>query len=149
MRISKCLNFTIISSHNEILTFNDEEWKAPIKFNCKNRIVDKSGKVPSSDYKGNQYEIISKRQRDLSYLERFGRGFLGTLTVISSLGFALFSKKIIKLFTKQKQSIRFGVLLLPLKSLPKSKNSEEEDYNISKKELQQGISISKETISKV
>lgn len=138
-------NFTIISSYNDILVFNNEQWKTSLKFNCKDRIVDKAGKVPSLDYKGNQYEIIFKRQRDFSHLERFGRGFLGTLTVASSLGIALLSKSVLKLFTKQKQSIRFGIPLLPLDNLPKPKDCKEE-YNISKEELQQGISISQKRV---
>jgi hypothetical protein len=46
------------------------------------------------NYKGRKYQ-------DISCLKSFGRGLLGTLAVIFSLGFALFSKKVRALFTKK------------------------------------------------
>lgn len=61
-------------------------------------------------YKGREYKLISKKERDFSFMERAGRGFLGTVAVICSLGLALFSKSVRKLFVKDKKAIRFGVL---------------------------------------
>ncbi len=151
-------NFRIVKNSSEI-TF-DNKWIPSSKFNSKDRIVDAKGKAISSSYKGNQYRIIEKGERTFSTTERIGRGFLGTLAVVCTLFFGLFSKSVRNLFIKPKENVRFGVFVppsTPVKtdetpislSSQKSKKSVEEEQNISEKELQQGISISEETIAKI
>jgi hypothetical protein len=101
-------NIKTINSMNEII-LNDA--LAPVaKFNSINRIVDEKGNTVRSDYTGRTYKIVEKRERTLSGLERFGRGFLGTLAVVSTLCLALFSKSVRSLFTKSKETIRFAIL---------------------------------------
>lgn len=136
-------SFKFINNASEI-TLNNK-WVPAAKFNSKDRVVDEKGHQVGSDYKGRQYRIIEKRERTLSGLERFGRGLLGTVAVICTLCLGLFSKSVRNLFTKSKENIRFAVLA-PKENLTKPKN---EEYNISERELQQGISISEDTISKI
>lgn len=130
-------SYTIINNASEINLNN--QWAPATKFNSKDRIVDEKGHKISSDYEGRRYRIIEKRERTFSNLERFERGLLGTIAVVCTLCFALFSKSIRNLFTKSKESIRFAVLA----------KSKQEEYSISEQELQQGISISVDTISKI
>lgn len=104
-------NFKIINNTSEIIINN--KWILATKFNSKDRVVDEKGHRISSDYKGRQYRIIEKRERNFSGLERFERGLLGTVTVICTLCLGLFSKSVRNLFTKSKASIRFAVLEEP------------------------------------
>jgi hypothetical protein len=97
-----------ISNINEI-TF-DNTWVPAGKFNSKDRLVDGNGNKISSDYNGRQYWIIEKRERSFSILERLGRGFLGIVAFVCTLGFGLFSKSVTNLFTKSKKNIRFALL---------------------------------------
>ncbi|MBA3721970.1 MAG: hypothetical protein H0W88_06180 [Parachlamydiaceae bacterium] len=100
--------FNIINNTNEIKLNNN--WLDSEKFNSKDRIVDANGKSVASDYAGNRYRLITKKERNFSFFERTGRIFLGVLASLCTLGCALYFKPILKLFTKQKESIRFGVL---------------------------------------
>lgn len=100
--------FKLVNNASEI-TLNNK-WAPATKFNSKDRLVDEKGHTVSSDYKGHQYRIIEKRERTFSGLERLERGFLGTLAVVCTLCFALFSKSVRNLFTKSKASIRFAIL---------------------------------------
>lgn len=154
--------FVVVNNENEIKL--NSEWSPAVKFNSKNRLVDEKGYRVSTDYNGSQYRIIEKRERTFSSLERCGRGFLGTLAVICTLGLALFSKSVRNLLTKSKENIRFAVFV-PNSNLSSSQRghspqqstipyvvstaSKNEQYNISEEQLQQGISISEETISKI
>jgi hypothetical protein len=99
-------NFKIINNLNKPELYN--EWSDSTKFNCKNRLVDRHGKYIDKTYKGHKYRLISKKECDFNFLELSGRRFLCVLAIVCSLGTALFSKSVIKLFTKQKKSIRFG-----------------------------------------
>lgn len=81
------------------------------RFNCKDRLVDQNGHQVSSDYKGRQYQIIAKSERAFYAFEKFGRGFLGVVAVVLSLGIALLLKPVRDLFTQKKAKIRFGVLV--------------------------------------
>lgn len=134
-------NFIVISPNNPFPISNEEwtqnGWEDSEKFNSRHRIVNKEGKTPSPGFTGQRYQIICKIKRDFSYLERTRRGLSGTLKIIRSLGFSLFSKPTRELFTEQKEKIRLGILM------------SSEGFDISEKELQQGISISKETILKI
>lgn len=121
-------------SHEE---WTQNGWEDSIKFNSDHRIINKEGKTPSLGFTGQRYQIICKIERDFSYLERTKRGILGTLQIVRSLGFSLFSKPARKLFTKQKEKLRFATLM------------SSEGFGVSEKELQQGISVSEETISKI
>lgn len=84
--------FKTINNTSEIRLNN--KWVPAAKFNSKDRLVDKNGHKISSHYKGCPYQIIEKRERTFSSLERFGRGFLGTLAVVCTLFLALFSKSV-------------------------------------------------------
>ena len=81
------------------------------RFNCKDRLVDQNGHQVSSDYKGRQYQIIAKSERAFYAFKKFGRGFLGVVAVVLSLGIALLLKPVRDLFTQKKAKIRFGVLV--------------------------------------
>lgn len=106
-------NFKIIEDLNEIHDWIDstkyKDWIDSAKFNSKDK-VDENGKVVGTDYEGHYYRVISKKERNFTDLERFSRGFLATLIVVCSVGLALFSKSVRNLFTKKKESIRFGIL---------------------------------------
>ncbi|VHO02673.1 hypothetical protein [Candidatus Rhabdochlamydia sp. T3358] len=134
-------NFVVISSHNPLPISNEEwtqnGWEDSEKFNSRNRILNKEGKTPSLGFTGERYQIICKIERDFSYLERTRRSLLGALEIIRSLGFSLFSKPTRELFTEQKEKLRFGILM------------PSEGFDISEKELQQGISVSEEIIVKI
>lgn len=86
----------------------DGRWTDCPDFKSKNREVDHLGYTYSY---GHGYRIIAKKERNFSSLERVGRCFLGILA--SLLVLPLLSKKIRKLFTEQKKSIRFGIRLPP------------------------------------
>lgn len=61
--------FQIISSVNDI-KLNDE-WKKPLKFTSNNRFVDDNGrKVDPVSYEGRCYQLIEKRERQLSLTEK-------------------------------------------------------------------------------
>ena len=113
--------FKIINNINEIPLNSDSP-----TFNSKGRFVDEKGhKIKSADYAGRQYKLIAKKERQFSDPELVGRRFLAVLAVVGSLGFALFSDSVWKLFKKQKEHIRFGLpvyikpkLLLPATRLP-------------------------------
>lgn len=100
--------FKIINNTNVIKL--DNSWVPSTKFNSKDRLVDAKGSAVSSDYKGQQYRIIEKRERSFSTPKRIVRGFVGTLAVVCSLFLALFSKSIRNFFTKPKENVRFAVL---------------------------------------
>lgn len=101
-------DFKIIRNTSEIKLNN--KWVPATKFDSKDRLVDEKGHKVSADYKGRQYRIIEKRECTFSSLERFGRGLLGTVAVICTLCFGLFSKSVRNLFAKSKVNIRFAVL---------------------------------------
>jgi len=84
-------------------------WTGPEKFNSKYRIVGESGKPITASYKGNQYRLILKKERDFTTAERIGRGFLGVVAAVFTLGIVvIFSKRVRKLFTQEKAKIRFA-----------------------------------------
>lgn len=114
--------FEVINSVNEINL--GCEWKDSINFKNNGKIVDIKGKKVSVSYSGQSYRLIAKKERNFSGLERLERGFLGTLIIVCSLGIALFSKKVRSLFTKNHESIRFGIptRLDPLILLPEEVN---------------------------
>lgn len=118
-----------INNKNEITLNNN--WVPATKFNSINRLIDEKGNRISSDYKGRQYRIIEKRERTFSRLERFGRGFLGTLAVVCTLCLALFSKSVKSLFTKSKENVRFAILETssPSISRPSNSSSDQRTHN--------------------
>jgi hypothetical protein len=118
--------FKIINDLSEI-TLNDK-WIQATKFNSKGKLVDEKGCEVGSDYKGRQYELIEKKERAFSEVERLGRGLLGTIAVICTLFLGLFSKSVRKLFTKSTESIRFAVLK-PTANLQKILPFTEKDAN--------------------
>lgn len=82
-------------------------------FKNKNKIVDDSGKLPSANYLGHCYRLVSRFEEDFSFFERSGKALLGIIIVICTLSLALFSKSIRKLFTKKHYSINYGVEIPP------------------------------------
>lgn len=175
--------FNIVSNVNEI-PLNDR-WVPAAKFNSKNNVVNEKGNRVGSDYNGRRYQIIEKRERIFSGLERIGRVCLGIAIISSTLFIALISKNVKNLFTKSKKSVRFAVLKQDgTLSLTKDKinppvvratvpstdienhvikkpqrtdeipdqvsiSSSTEEYRMSEQELQEGIIISQDTISKI
>jgi hypothetical protein len=102
-------NFKIITNINDIQLPNG--WTDAIKFKSRNRIVDANGKQVSWDYKGYKYQLVYKKERIFSCIDRIGRGILAGLAIVLSLGFALFSKHIRQLLTETKEKIRFGIAI--------------------------------------
>ncbi|CAM0117446.1 hypothetical protein [Rhabdochlamydiaceae symbiont of Dictyostelium giganteum] len=104
-------SFKIINHVNDIHL--DPRWTSSTKFNSKYRLVNEMGQKLTSCHvldKGKCYELIDKKERAFSPLERLGRGALGLSAVIYTLGLALLSKSIRNLFTKQKETLYFGTL---------------------------------------
>lgn len=106
MGFSLVPNFKIIDDIKDIKLNNS--WVDSTKFNSKDRIVDEKGQTVSSEYQGRRFRLVTKKERLFSSFERFGRGLLGVLAVAASLGLALFSKSIHKLFSDSKKKIYFG-----------------------------------------
>ncbi len=100
--------FEIVNNISEINLNN--EWIDSINFKSRNKIVGDKGKKVSA---GHHYQLIAKKERSFSRLERLGRGFLGTLIVVCSLCCALFFKSLRNLFIKNHESIHFGVIIDP------------------------------------
>ncbi|MGR3951363.1 MAG: hypothetical protein QRY74_00345 [Chlamydia sp.] len=100
-------SFKIINSLNEI-EFS-AHWAPSLKFASKDRIVTAYGKPLTSDYQGRTYQLIEKHEQLFSTSKRMSRICLGILAIIASLGMALLSEKIRHLFTKSKETIRFGI----------------------------------------
>ena len=88
-----------------------EDWVVSTKFNSKNRVVDESGSRVDSHYDGRRYLLFAKLERTLTQEERVRRTCIGVALVICSLGLALFSKSVRGLFTKTKQTARYGRFL--------------------------------------
>ena len=110
-------NFKPIYNIEDIKLSNN--WVESSSFKNKDSIVNENGKPISSEYQGRQYQLISKKERPFSSIERVGRVILGLLAVIFSLAVALCSKSIRGLFTQKKSTIKFGLLI------PKVPSSEE------------------------
>lgn len=94
--------FKIVNNENEINL--SKSWVDSPKFDNKDTIVNHSGR---------EYRLIAKKERSFSCPERIGRGFLGVMAVCCSLGLALLSKTIKDLFTKNKETIYFGMIHNP------------------------------------
>ncbi|MGR3951364.1 MAG: hypothetical protein QRY74_00350 [Chlamydia sp.] len=90
--------FKIINNPSEINFYSN--WAVAPKFDSKNRVV---------EHEGRQYQLIEKKEQLFSTPKRISRVCLGVLVTIASLGIALFSEKIRQLFTKSKETIRFGI----------------------------------------
>lgn len=123
--------FEIIDDVNNIKLSSD--WTDSAKFNSKGRAVGENGNSITSSYKGKQYRLISKKERDFTTAERIGRGFLGVVATVFTLGIAVLFKSVRNLFTQEKMKIRFGV----------------SEHSISEKELQSGVVVSEETTLKI
>jgi hypothetical protein len=126
-------NIKIVRSLDEIPTHN--EWTSVPEFNSKGRLVDEHGRAVDSAYPGSKYRIVEKRERAFSGLELFGRGLLGVGAMVSTGCVALGSKSVNNLFNKSGESIRFAVLVT--------------EYSLSEQELQHGIAISENTVTKI
>lgn len=93
-------SFKIVKNTFDLKT--SDEWNDADKFDSYNTV---------KTYKGREYRLISKKERYFSTIERIGRGVIGTLAVVCSLGLALLAKPVKKLFTKEKKSVRYAILL--------------------------------------
>lgn len=115
-----------------------EEWVPATKFNSKDRIVNKEGREVISSYEGRQYRIIAKLERRRSNLEWAVTG-LGVVTVICTLGLALFSKSVRNLCINSNEKLRFGVRHCPQHSfLERSSLAERDDFKTVSRALRQG-----------
>ncbi|NGX43637.1 MAG: hypothetical protein K940chlam7_01936 [Chlamydiae bacterium] len=143
-------SFKKINTIDEINLSNN--WVYSTKFNDKIRILDENGKLvgSTSNYDGRRYRLIAK-ERAFSRTERAERGFLGVAAVVFSLGIALLFSSVRNLLTKEKEKIRFGVLISSSSVGSSQGNRKKSDPNnkiedsICKQELQEGISISEVT----
>ncbi len=88
-------------------------WKDVEKFKSRNRIVNADGNDAIGASNGVRYQIVSKKEREISIFERIGRISLGVFYTAITCGFALSIKSVRKLFTKQSETIRFGIEVLP------------------------------------
>ncbi len=102
-----------------------------IKFNSKDKIVNRNGSYHQENDLTDMYRLISKKELKLEYKKRIINGFIGVLIVVCSFGIAFFFKFIKNLF-KVKENIRFGV-----------------KYTIDEKELNGDIIINENIISKI
>jgi hypothetical protein len=104
-------DFKIIENKESLKKYwNDENnWNKPTSFKSKGRIVDHHGKTVTAGYKGNQYQLIRKRERSFTTAERIGRGVLGTLLAICTFTAGLFFSKYVKNLFKSKVSIHFAI----------------------------------------
>jgi hypothetical protein len=93
---------------NELSDIKYDKWSSCADFKSKDRIVDQNGK---------KHQILDKRMREYSILEKAGRGFIGVAAVICSFGLALLSKDVRGLFKKIK-TVRFAV---PIEQLQNKK----------------------------
>ncbi len=100
-------NIRFIKDSSEIQFSN--EWVESEKFPSYGRVINRKGNKLGKDEKGRRFRLIAKMERTYSGLERVGRTFLGLITVICSIGFALFSHSIRGLFAGSKQVIRLAV----------------------------------------
>lgn len=105
--------FHVIDSKDEIPSRSG--WAPAVKFNSKERLVNRQGQEVTPEFQGRKYRLIEKHEHTYSTKERVGRGFLGVILVVGSLFLGLFSKEIRGLFTKGKKSARFGILELSIK----------------------------------
>ena len=101
------LKFQIINCRSEIdirrYPFESTNYK------WLNVVIDEHGDtVDPITYKGKQYHLISKRERDFTGGERAYRCFLGVLALVCTLGFGIFKKSIRKFFTQKREKIRYA-----------------------------------------
>lgn len=108
-------NFKIVNDASQIAL--SSKWIDSPKFKNKDARVDAQRKAIGADFAGPQFRLIAKKERHFSCIERAGRGYLGFLAVIYSLGLALISKSVRNLFTKQKAKRFFGIAETPAASV--------------------------------
>lgn len=114
------MGFKIVNHFREINSCNG--WVKSIPFSNKGKVVDEKGNIVDGSYSGRKYRLVTF-ERTLTCLERAGRGFLGVLAIVCSLGLALFSGALRELFIKQKKCIYFGIIVHC--SVPKSDDQKE------------------------
>lgn len=102
--------FNIINDESEFEYYNN--YSDSVKFNSKDKIVDEKGQVVGEDFEGRKYRLISKKEREYSSLELIGRGLIGIIAIIFSLGYA---QPHVQYLFKKTETIR---LAIPLPSQP-------------------------------
>lgn len=115
-------NIKLVDSLNEVNFING--WSEATKFNSEDKFVDEKGKYVDATYAERKYRLVSKRERDYSFLQRGIRGFAAALILVCTLGLVYFSqtvwKSVKKLFFKQKETVRIGVLVTTPQTLPEN-----------------------------
>ncbi|MEC7838800.1 MAG: hypothetical protein VX777_02025 [Chlamydiota bacterium] len=124
-------------------------WRDSEKFISKGRTVGEKGTLITASYKGNQYRLIAKKERHFAAVERIGRGFLGVVAVVCTLGLAVLIKSVRKLFVQDKVVKKFAVLSKSSISETSKTDKSLNDSSVSEKELQSGVNISEETVAKL
>jgi hypothetical protein len=102
--------FQEIKSLNEISL--SPQWADSTKFKSKGNVVDRYGHDVNSHFQGHTYQLIAKKERPLTFRETLLRKIKGTLFVVFTLGAALYSSSVRKLFTRKVAVIHFGVALM-------------------------------------
>lgn len=91
-----------------------DKWQPSVKFSSKGEV---------RTYKGREYRLISKKEREFSSMERVGRAVLGALAVVGTLGLGYlskdFKKSINKLFYNEKKTVQYATLLKSTHELEK------------------------------
>jgi hypothetical protein len=100
-------NIKIVPTFDDINLY--AQWSLASKFHCKDRLVDGKGNKVDAQYHGRLYQIVEKRERQFSHLERLKRGLLGITAVVCSLGLALISQDVRELFSRRKETLRFAI----------------------------------------
>ncbi len=118
--------------------FND--WTDVKDFKGKGRIVDENGKKVSSDFTGQKYQLISKKERMYSTSERLCRVIAALVAIACTVFLALIFSKSIRdaLFCTSKQVVRIGLL-----------QSESNTQKVDKPKLPRTIDIQKPPIEDV
>lgn len=135
-------SITFINEWSAIGKYNS--WSSAEKFDSRNRIIGKDGKSvdPYSSANNNAqpyFLLIEKKEYHFTTLERIGRGFLGVVAIICSLGAALLFKSVRNLLTQEKKKIRFAPAV--------HQDAAKAIYN--QYSLQQGVKISPETLAQI
>ena len=94
-----------------------EGWVRCEQFKSLGDTIDESGNRVEAEHEGRKYKVVGKLGRDYTTAERVGRGLIGTILAIISLGLLLLCKPVRNLFCKERQTLIYA-LLFPSAVLP-------------------------------
>lgn len=115
--------FITIKDPNEKLMLSGG-WIDLPNFKEKGEIVDRNCKAVGSDFAGRKFQLIAKKERAFSCLEKTGRGLVGLAAVICTLFLAFLFRSVRDLFVKSKETLQVGLLLKPQTKIAKTERME-------------------------